>query len=84
MPRTRCAVARDSLYLWNANRYYSHVDTPTVPVSVQQGAAPEAKAAHRRITSAELFAGARELIIEHHGRLYLLRITQNGKLILTA
>jgi hemin uptake protein HemP len=44
----------------------------------------EAKPAHRRISSAELFAGAREIVIEHHGRLYQLRITQNGKLILTA
>lgn len=38
----------------------------------------------RRITSAELFSGAREVVIEHDGRLYQLRITQNGKLILTA
>jgi hemin uptake protein HemP len=38
----------------------------------------------RRISSAQLFAGARELVIEHDGRLYQLRITQNGKLILTA
>jgi len=57
---------------------------PVVPLPAQPGAAAEATAAHRRITSAELFAGARELIIEHHGRLYQLRITQNGKLILTA
>ncbi len=28
--------------------------------------------------------GAVELVIEHHGRDYRLRITQNGKLILTA
>jgi hemin uptake protein HemP len=38
----------------------------------------------RRIRSDELFAGAREVIIEHHGRMYRMRITQNGKLILTA
>lgn len=38
----------------------------------------------RRMTSAELFGGARELVIEHDGRTYQLRITQNGKLILTA
>jgi len=38
----------------------------------------------RRITSAELFSGTREIVIEHDGRLYQLRITQNGKLILTA
>ena len=38
----------------------------------------------RRISSAELFGGAREIVIEHDGRLYQLRVTQNGKLILTA
>jgi hemin uptake protein HemP len=38
----------------------------------------------RRITSRDLLAGARELLIEHDGRHYVLRITQNGKLILTA
>jgi len=40
--------------------------------------------ARRRTTSVELFRGARELVIEHDGRTYQLRITQNGKLILTA
>jgi hemin uptake protein HemP len=38
----------------------------------------------RRVSSAELFAGAREIEIEHNGRRYQLRITQTGKLILTA
>jgi hemin uptake protein HemP len=38
----------------------------------------------RRITSRDLLAGARELLIEHDGRHYVLRVTQNGKLILTA
>ena len=38
----------------------------------------------RRITSKDLFSGVREVIIEHDGRQYRLRITQNGKLILTA
>ena len=38
----------------------------------------------RRISSEDLFSGAREIVIEHDGRLYQLRITQNGKLILTA
>ncbi|MEO8752232.1 MAG: hemin uptake protein HemP [Casimicrobiaceae bacterium] len=47
-------------------------------------AADSAKGAARRITSQALFSGAREIVIEHDGRLYQLRITQNGKLILTA
>jgi hemin uptake protein HemP len=37
-----------------------------------------------RTTSRELLGGATELIIEHEGREYRLRVTQNGKLILTA
>ncbi len=37
-----------------------------------------------RVTSNELLGGAIEVIIEHHGRDYRLRLTQNGKLILTA
>ncbi len=40
--------------------------------------------APRRISSRELFDGAREIVIEHGDRLYRMRITQNGKLILTA
>ena len=42
------------------------------------------KANARRVSSVDLFSGAREIVIEHDGRLYQLRITQNGKLILTA
>lgn len=39
----------------------------------------------QRVKSAALLSGAfRELIIEHNGREYRLRLTQNGKLILTA
>ena len=35
------------------------------------------------IESADLFGGRNELIIEHNGECYRLRITSNGKLILT-
>jgi len=38
----------------------------------------------KRISSAALMDGARELEIEHGGRVYRLRITQLNKLILTA
>ena len=38
----------------------------------------------RRISSAVLMRQQTQLIIEHAGREYLLRITYNGKLILTA
>jgi hemin uptake protein HemP len=36
------------------------------------------------ITSDQLLGEARELLIMHAGRQYRLRLTQNGKLILTA
>jgi hemin uptake protein HemP len=38
----------------------------------------------RRIESRDLLAGGKEIVIVHEGRNYLLRITQHGKLILTA
>lgn len=37
----------------------------------------------RRISTADLIQGAREIILLHHGEEYLLRITKSGKLILT-
>ena len=38
----------------------------------------------RRVRSEELLQGGAELLIQHQGREYRLRVTQNGKLILTA
>jgi hemin uptake protein HemP len=40
--------------------------------------------AHARVDSKDLLRGQRELLIVHNGREYRLRLTQNGKLILTA
>jgi hemin uptake protein HemP len=37
-----------------------------------------------RVTSQDLLGVRNQLIIEHNGREYRLRVTQNGKLILTA
>lgn len=37
----------------------------------------------RRLTTEALLAGAREVILEHRGEHYRLRVTANGKLILT-
>ena len=42
------------------------------------------EAAIRRIDSLELLGPRGEVIIQHGGREYRLRLTQNGKLILTA
>lgn len=36
-----------------------------------------------RVKVAEILAGQREAILEHNGQDYLLRITANGRLILT-
>ena len=38
----------------------------------------------RRLRSEELLGGAGHVVIVHNGREYRLRVTQNGKLILTA
>ena len=43
-----------------------------------------AKAAPRRVPSEALLGTQGELVIVHNGREYRLRLTQNGKLILTA
>ena len=46
----------------------------------KQGMAP---ALRRRLCSAELFGTAHEVVIEHAGEEYRLRLTRQGKLILT-
>lgn len=43
----------------------------------------KAAALPRHVSAIELFGDAREVILEHDGQLYRLRITANGKLILT-
>lgn len=40
-------------------------------------------ALRQRLHSEELFGTAREVVIEHAGEEYLLRLTRQGKLILT-
>nr|WP_315400532.1 hemin uptake protein HemP [uncultured Duganella sp.] len=47
-------------------------------------AAASAVAPVKRISSAGLMEGGREVEIEHAGRVYRLRVTQLNKLILTA
>jgi len=42
-----------------------------------------AKPGVRHLNSGDLLAGAREILIEHGGVCYRLRVTQNDKLILT-
>jgi len=45
---------------------------------------PPPPPAIKRVTSAELMEGQREMEISHGGKIYRLRITQLNKLILTA
>jgi hemin uptake protein HemP len=44
---------------------------------------PPAAGRPRRLKVSDLLAGAREAFLEHGGQDYRLRITANGKLILT-
>jgi hemin uptake protein HemP len=48
--------------------------------STQQDATPTLR---QRLQSAELFGTTREVVIEHAGEEYRLRLTRQGKLILT-
>ncbi|TFW17390.1 hemin uptake protein HemP [Duganella callida] len=48
------------------------------------GAAAQPAVPVKRVSSAGLMEGGRELEIDHGGRIYRLRITQLNKLILTA
>ena len=45
---------------------------------------PAANRPPEKVSSEWLLGAKRELVISHNGRDYRLRITQNGKLILTA
>jgi len=57
--------------------------SPTRPQPAAPGARPAAGVTSQgSVTSRQLFAGRRELLIEHEGQTYRLRITQQNKLIL--
>jgi hemin uptake protein HemP len=45
---------------------------------------PTQVVAPRQVSSGALLKGNKELLIAHNGRSYRLRLTKNGKLILTA
>ena len=56
-------------------------DLPRSPVPSRSTRAPSAPVP--RVASQRLLDGARELVIEHQGSEYHLRVTRNDKLILT-
>jgi len=49
----------------------------------ETSASPVSSPQRKRVTTADLMQGAREIIVLHQGEEYLLRITKSGKLILT-
>jgi hemin uptake protein HemP len=57
---------------------------PPSPPDALPGGRPASALSPERTTTRELMGGRGELIIVHEGREYTLRITRNGKLILTA
>jgi hemin uptake protein HemP len=57
---------------------------PAIAARPAASAAAHVTAPVKRISSAGLMDGGREVEIEHAGRIYRLRVTQLNKLILTA
>lgn len=56
----------------------------SLPVaSARLNGAPRAAMPVRRLTSEEVLDGEKEVVIDHHGAQYRLRLTSLGKLILT-
>jgi len=55
-------------------------DQPSLPPQLD---APRPIVSPRVVTSATLFGGDRQILIEHAGATYRLQITRQGKLILT-
>lgn len=51
--------------------------------NIEQASIPERRDDKRMIDSRQLFSTRNEIIIEHQGQEYRLRITRNSKLILT-
>lgn len=63
---------------------HSVKNTPPLSAVPATPAAANEPAPVRRLTSAALMQDQREVEIEHNNKIYRLRITQLGKLILTA
>jgi hemin uptake protein HemP len=68
----------------NENTYRFCVNPLRPPLPAEELPRPDRVVVPRRVTSGQLLGPKGELVIEHQGREYRLRLTQNGKLILTA
>ncbi len=66
----------------NASASHAGQD-PVASSSVVHAVASARPASLKRIDSHRLLSGGRELVIEHAGQEYRLRLTRNDKLILT-
>lgn len=66
------------MVLVNMRAMSANTVIPPMP-QTSSPAVPEA----RMVTTDALFQSARSLVIEHGGERYILRLTRNGKLILT-
>jgi hemin uptake protein HemP len=56
---------------------------PQLPAALRKPSSAATSTATRHVSSHALLAGARELVIQHQGGEYHLRLTRNDKLILT-
>lgn len=65
------------------NATVSHAGQDPVSSSAVAHAVASARSALKRTDSQRLLGGGRELVIEHAGQEYRLRLTRNDKLILT-
>jgi hemin uptake protein HemP len=57
-------------------------DPKQLPSPTSDSPAGASKDSPKVVSAQELFAGEREICIEHEGERYVLRITRRGKLIL--
>jgi hemin uptake protein HemP len=85
---SRITFNRGDAPLWPPDK---SMQTTTSPQGPMQKATPpmppasvDAGAINVRLKTEDLFAGSREIALLHNGREYRLRITQQGKLLLTA
>lgn len=61
----------------------NEINNEFAPAALGTTRSAAARITERYTTSEALFAGARELLIKHAGDEYRLRLTNQGKLILT-
>ena len=61
----------------------SLLSLPQPPVALRRPSSTATSTAARHVSSHALLDGARELVIQHQGGEYHLRLTRNDKLILT-